>query len=241
MNPTSISERNHHILFDSDAISQIVPQWFTSEYWQDKAHVVSVSRGRGRAWFIENDKLAMVLRHYQRGGAMARLLGDRYFWHGLENTRAWREWRLLASLRQQELPVPRPLAVHVWHTGVFYRADLITERINNSLSLSDTLAKQALDETTWRRIGKVIRQFHAANVYHADMNAHNILLESKQNIYLIDFDKCRLMPADQQKTTWQESTLQRLQRSLNKLRFEDIRFNYADSNWALFMDGYQNG
>ena len=203
--------------------------------------MASASRGRGRAWFITNDELAIVLRHYQRGGALAKLLGDRYLWRELAQTRAWQEWHLLATLWQEGLPVPQPLAAHVEQAGIFYRADLIMAQIKDSRSLSDVLAQQPLDESAWQAIGRMIQRFHTANVYHADMNAHNILVDDSGATYLIDFDKCKIMQDANSKKSWRESTLQRLQRSLNKLRFEDVGFQYSDKNWSSLMAGYQAG
>ena len=183
MNPSSLSEQQHHILFDRDVVGEIVPQWFDIEYWQDSAQVTSTSLGRGRAWFIEGKERSMVLRHYQRGGAMSRLLGDKYIWQGLENTRAWREWQLLAALWQQGLPVPQPLAAHVIRSGLFYRADLLTVKIPASRSLSDYLLAQPLPAINWQTIGQLVRRFHDANVCHADLNAHNILVNKKLELY----------------------------------------------------------
>jgi 3-deoxy-D-manno-octulosonic acid kinase len=241
MNPTIISEQQHHILYDSDVISQIVPQWFEIEYWRDQAQIQVPKRGRGSAWFITSPDLAFVLRHYQRGGLIATLLQDRYFWRGLEGTRPWKEWQLLARLYEIGLPVPQPLAAHVIRSGPFYRADLITATIQDAQSLSELLVSQSLDEALWRAIGKVLKQFHAAHVYHSDMNAHNILINKDQKVYLIDFDKCKIMSNRKLNASWFEANLQRLQRSLNKLRDEENRFHYLDKDWRDLMEGYHSG
>ena len=239
MNPTILNQHQHHILFDSDSLNQIVPQWFTPEYWQGQAQVQAVTGGRGRAWFIDGEAQSMVLRHYQRGGAIAGLLGDRYLWQGLSRTRAWREWQLLATLYQQGLPVPQPLAAHVIQSGLFYRADLLTRTIANSESLSARLRREPLEPSIWRAIGQMLRRFHAARVFHADLNAHNILLQGTQGIYLIDFDKGKIMPPVAVANTWQQANLQRLQRSLHKLRLQQPAFYFADSDWQALMLGYR--
>jgi len=237
MNPTSLNEQQHHILFDSNAVGEIVPQWFEIEYWQDLAQVTATGRGRGRAWFVESKGRSMVLRHYQRGGAMSGLLGDRYFWQGLENTRAWREWHLLATLWQQGLPVPQPLAAHVIHTGLFYRADLLTVKIPASRSLSDYLLERSLQPTDWQSIGQLLRRFHDAKIFHADLNAHNILMKDNLEFYLIDFDKGKIM-AKTQNEAWKEANLQRLRRSLQKLSMIDNGFHYTDADWTSLLTGY---
>ena len=55
-------------------------------------------------------------------------------------------------------------------------------------------------------VGSVIGRFHRAGVWHADLNAHNVLV-APDGVYLIDFDRGRLrVPA----VAWQQANLQRL-------------------------------
>ncbi|HEY0633890.1 MAG TPA: lipopolysaccharide kinase InaA family protein, partial [Gammaproteobacteria bacterium] len=65
-----------------------------------------------------------------RGGLIAKLVADRYLWSGIEATRAWREWRLLAELCSEGFPVPQPIAARVIREGLFYRADIVTRRLD---------------------------------------------------------------------------------------------------------------
>ncbi len=179
----------------------------------------------------------MVLRHYRRGGWMAPLLGDRYVRLGLAQSRAWREWRLLAQLSQQGLPVPQPLAAHVQTTGIFYRANILTRLIPHARPLSEWLSVQSFDSEIWQTIGQTIRRFHLAGACHADLNAHNILIDEANQVFIIDFDKGDIRSAQD---TWQKANLQRLQRSLQKLRGLHDGFNFKDANWHVLMDGYQS-
>ena len=247
-------EQQHHILFNRDVVTQIVPQWFSIEYWRGQAEVTAASTGRGSAWFIESAEvtpgvlascdtcpLSMVLRHYRRGGAMAGLLGDKYLWRGMEKTRAWCEWKLLAGLYQQGLPVPEPIAAHVIRNGIFYRADLLTRKISNAQSLSQCLEEQPLDPVIWHAIGKLVRRFHNARVYHADLNAHNILLDQQKKLYVIDFDKGKIMSAAQDNRYWQQANLQRLQRSLIKLCKQTAGFHFTPRDWQALEEGYRKG
>jgi 3-deoxy-D-manno-octulosonic acid kinase len=62
-------------------------------------------------------------------------------------------------------------------------------------------------------VGALVARFHRAGIWHADLNAHNVLVAPGQ-LYLIDFDRGRQRgPAE----TWQRANLQRLRRSLVKL------------------------
>ena len=67
----------------------------------------------------------------------------------------------------------------------------------------------------WEETGRLIARFHREGLEHADLNAHNILFDGNGRGWLIDFDRGRLrIPA----TGWRRGNLQRLHRSLMKLR-----------------------
>ncbi|HEX2668814.1 MAG TPA: 3-deoxy-D-manno-octulosonic acid kinase [Gammaproteobacteria bacterium] len=186
--------------------------------------------GRGSAWILDRGGEQWVLRHYRRGGFAAKVSSDLYLWTGLEGTRAWREWRLLDSLYKEDLPVPQPVAARVTRHGLFYRADLVTRRIGGTRSLTERLQGDAR-RIPWGAIGACIRRFHDAGVCHADLNAHNLLLDEEGKVYLIDFDRgTRRRSGD-----WKQANLARLRRSLDKLlgRASDA------GDWAALLEGYR--
>src|SRR5690554_1659815 len=74
--------------------------------------------GRQAAWFVEGDFGRAVLRHYQRGGAIARISKDRYVWRGADATRSMAEFQILARMHALGLAVPRPLAAAYWRSGL---------------------------------------------------------------------------------------------------------------------------
>lgn len=239
MKPTETQSGKSHILYDAELPVQTEPVWFEPGAWRARGQLLaSASGGRGEAVFCGDGRHEYVLRHYRRGGLPGRFIRDRYLWTGLENTRAWREWRLTAELYGRGLPVPRPVAARVERSGLFYRADLMTLRIPAARSLAQVLASESLPEPKWRAIGQCLRRFHDNGLDHADLNAHNILL-SGEAVYLIDFDRCRLRAPG----AWQQANLARLLRSLRKLQHEDVRFAFAEPLWAWLQAGYraQNG
>lgn len=225
------------IVYDADRISHVSAAIFDPQYWEARAALVGQASGRGTTWFVEQGNEEWALRHYRRGGFAARISSDSYLWLGLEQTRAWREWKLTAQLHAQGLPVPVPIAAHVIRSGRTYRADLITVRLAGVTPLSQRLTQRALDPAMWRRLGAVLHQFHDAGVDHADLNAHNILLDTQESFWLIDFDKSRLRRAG----AWSERNLARLQRSLHKLRRLSPGFFWAEADWAALRDGYDAG
>jgi 3-deoxy-D-manno-octulosonic acid kinase len=224
-----------HILYDADALREAEPWLFDARELERRDRLTGQARGRGTTWFFSHAGLALVLRHYHRGGAVAALLGDRYVFTGLQRTRAWREWHLLAHMHALGLPVPQPIAARVTRDGVFYRADLVTRRIAFAESLAEKLAQKGLDASRWRGIGRCIRRFHDAGVYHADLNAHNILLGPENAVYLADFDKSELR---RQRNGWKRNNLELLHRSLRKLSRACAKFHFNDADWTLLAEAY---
>jgi len=210
---------------------------FDPEYWSARGELVAVSGGRGSAWFVGSGEDAWVLRHYRRGGFIARISQDRYWWRGEEEVRAFAEWRLLHYLAERGLRVPEPVAAWYQRAGMAYRCDLITRRIAGAQSLSATLASDPLPESSWRAIGAAIARLHRHGVDHADLNAHNILLDGNQDVTLIDFDRGRLrMPG-----AWTSGNLRRLQRSLAKVSSSLPAGRFTPAAWQSLSAGYQAG
>jgi 3-deoxy-D-manno-octulosonic acid kinase len=144
------------------------------------------------------------------------------------------EWYLTYHLYRAGLPVPAPIAARYRRQGVFYRADLITQRIEDSESLAAKLAQGPISLTQWIAIGRCIRRFHDAGVHHADLNAHNILL-TPQQVYLIDFDRGEL----RKRGWWADTNLVRLYRSLEKVTLLDAPDSFTDQDWHSLLAGYR--
>ncbi len=224
---------NRYLLAESDR--KVSDKWFAPEKLQQKGLLQGEAQGRGNTWFVHLNGTDGVLRHYYRGGAMAKLLHDRYIWLGLAQTRAWKEWHLLAKLCKSQLPVPRPIAARVQRSGLFYRADLITQKIPHTQTLAQRLSTAPLSASLWQKIGKTIAKLHAKGVWHADLNARNILIDDHDKVFLIDFDKAKFRPFKMQ---WQRNNLQRLFRSLKKIHAgESLHFD--DDNWKQLLQGYE--
>ncbi len=219
------------ILHDPALVSAPGADFFTASHWQGRI-AGQAGRGRGQVVFVDTDDGQWALRHYCRGGLAGRLVADRYAWQGEARTRSFREWRMLAQLHAAGLPVPRPVAAGWRRHGLFYTADLATVRIPDAAPLSARLADGAAVD--WRGIGRVLRDFHAAGACHADLNAHNILLDANGAAWLLDFDRGRLRAPG----AWQARNLQRLERSLRKVAAEAGAPAFDAGNWAALRAGY---
>lgn len=242
MKESIIKTDNSVILYDADlsghdADLQAGDQWFDPQWWQKRGNLIgSPEGGRGQACFIDRGGEQWVLRHYRRGGMVARLIHDHYLYLGMARSRAFSEWRVTAKLFALGLPVPRPVAARVCRRGLIYSCDLITRRIDTARTLSVALTQSAMAEVHWARLGQVIALFHRAGLFHADLNAHNIVVSFEDEalrFWLIDFDKARFRKPG----SWQQANLDRLLRSLDKLqRLYGLRYTNAD--WQTLVRSY---
>jgi len=226
------------ILYDKAIINQISAERFTPKGWLHAELLTGQLRsaGRGNTMFVGNVPRQFVLRHYLRGGLVGKLVRDTYFFTGEDNTRSFREWRLLDKLASHNLRVPRPAAARYSRKGIFYTADIITVRIPAVRALSQYIADHDPDGAFWAGIGTAIHEFHAAGVYHADMNAYNLQIDDDGMLWMLDFDRGALKPPG----PWQQSTLERLHRSLQKIVGQDPTLNFRAANWEQLLEGYFN-
>ena len=224
------------ILFDAEASPQVGPEWFVPQFWRERGALRTQSGGRGGVSVIATPAGECVLRHYRRGGMVAALMGDRYLWRGADSTRCFAEFRLLAEIARLGLPGPAPVAARYARQGLYYRADLITRRIADAKTLADSLATGKLDAELARAVGALVARFHRAGIWHADLNAHNVLV-APAALHLIDFDRGRLrVPAD----PWRQANLARLHRSLVKLgAAAQGEAAFRATVWTPLLDAYE--
>jgi 3-deoxy-D-manno-octulosonic acid kinase len=214
--------------------SMISAQWFEPTYWQAQQAISGVVEGRGTTYFITHHDQHMVLRRYLRGGAIRHISHDQFIFNGLSRTRVAREIDILQYCASQGLNVPSPIAGVVWRRGFTCRNAVLLERISDAQDIHSLLLNGPLGEQTWHDIGRIIRQMHEIGVYHHDLNIHNILLDTQQQLWLIDFDRCyRRAPGN-----WTDSNLSRLQRSLRKEQTHAEEYYFADYDWDCLLDGY---
>lgn len=158
--------------------------------------------GRGAVWVIPAPAGAgagIVYKRYRRGGLLGRLLGGaRLGWQGL-----FRELEVSQAALLRGLDVPRLLAVRATRRlpGV-YSAEAFFREIPHARDLpvwfgaaaqaADTRARRELI----RLVAAAVRRMHDAGLWHADLNAWNLLVqqsapESPPRVYIVDLDKAR--------------------------------------------------
>ncbi len=213
----------------ADAELSPASDWFDPNYCKDHGAGEAIGGGRGLA-VSAGPGGRWVLRHYHRGGLPGRLIENSYFWRGDAATRPVRELRLLAQLAENGAPVVRPVAARVLRSGLRYRGDILTVRVMNARTLGECAATLGTED--WAQIGAAIRRFHNAGGWHADLNAHNLLL-SPDGVFVIDLDRGRLVPPG---TAQQQRNLDRLERSLSKLGLLPA----ASDGWQALLNAYRN-
>lgn len=198
-------------------------EWFEIARYGANALPVGVG-GRGDAWYLEGPFGAAVLRHYRRGGLMARFSTRHYVWLGESRVRCVREVRLLEALRAAGLPVPAPIAGAWWRDGLFYRAALLMARIAVRADLMSLVHDDA-STAPWANVGATLARFHRFGAHHPDLNARNVLQRDDGGIAIIDWDRGTLGHAP---GAWCEREIARLERSLVKYRRHVTAAQIAD-------------
>jgi 3-deoxy-D-manno-octulosonic acid kinase len=219
--------------FNVEHFSALIPQMFTSQYWQKKNAITGQAEGRGTTYFFKHNKNDYVLRHYHRGGLIGKVLSDQYLYTSLDQSRAWREFKLLQHMQTLDLACPTPIAAMLSKSGLYYQADIILTKIPDAQDLHHILQERSLTTDVIQKIGQTVAKFHHHQIYHHDLNIHNIMLNTEHNVWLIDFDKCGI----KQGNDWKKSNMARLKRSFEKeKRLHNIHWQLAD--WQMLISAY---
>lgn len=235
MNLESLAAGNCTILYDATRVTNPGALPFDHRV-ADEAEPV-VGEGRGGVWRVQVEGQAMALRQYRRGGMVRHFLHTVYLWSGLESTRAFREFRLLAALHAEGLPVPAPVATRVVRSFAWYRAELLTVWIPGARSLVSRLSEQEQPEPVWTAVGHAIRRLHEAGVDHADLNAHNILVDDNGHAFVVDLDRGRRRKRGGR---WRRANLARLRRSLEKVHATGRALYFTEAGWTALLSAYRD-
>ena len=233
MKEGTINITNGVIFYNADLLKDISEDIFLP-YKHSESQPLN-TLGRGSVFSYDLGETTVVLKHYHRGGLIGKIIHDSYLYLGLNKTRMVREFRLLAVMRERGLPVPNPVAVRVKKHALFYSGDLITEKIDSSKTLAEHLKIAPITPQLWKKIAGVIQEFHRENIYHADLNANNILINDQNEVFLIDFDKSYV----RENGNWKKQNIERLLRSLRKIKNTSAVFYFTDQNEQYFLSCFQ--
>jgi len=207
-------------------------------------------QGRGQLYILDlrpRMHERAVIKHYQRGGLFRFLFRDLY----CQTRRFFRELHVVERARALGIPTAEILALVVDRSGFFfYRADLVTMEIPESMNLADYLdtlpkAEEHPDCRVTRQqilvmVSSLLRKMHHAGIYHADLNLKNILVKKIGDTiegYIIDLDRARYQPL--LKYSQRVDNLLRLYRSLEKMGYVSSAITQEDLHTfvELYCDG----
>ena len=192
-------------------------------------------QGRGPVPVLTTSRGRWVVRRYHRGGWIGPVLHDRHLRMGLPLP--LREARASHEVRRRGIPTPRVMAGAVYPSGLFYRADIMTEYVANAVDLAHLLFKEDRSRRdrsdVLREVGRLLARSAAAGIEHADLNARNVLVERErggpQPLFL-DLDRCRVLPPGVRADP--RIMLARLFRSLRKHESQSAR-PLAPEEWSV--------
>ena len=118
--------------------------------------------------------------------------------------------------------------------GWWYTADIVVAMIPDTQNVAQRLSRAPLSREEWQALGRAIRQMHDRQVFHSDLNCHNLLLDDSGRAWIVDFDKCEVRTGE----TWKEQNLARLLRSLRKEHTQREIFCWEENNWKLLTISY---
>ncbi len=146
-----------------------------------------------------------VVRRYLRGGWIAPILHDRYLARG--RRRPWLEARASDAARARGIPTPQVQAGVVYPAGgLWYRADLVTTFVPESVDLADLLFRNRMPGSTTPSTeqdrvlalglaGRLAGALARAGILHADLNAKNFLIVrngATLEAQVLDLDRARV-------------------------------------------------
>ncbi len=185
-----------------------------------------------------------VIRRYRRGGWIASLLDDRYLRQG--TPRPLLETRASQVARGRGVATPKIIAGVVYPGGLFYRADLVSEYVPDSLDLAEMLfggddgrpdgTDPALRAACLEGAGQLAVRLAAAGVRHRDFNAKNVLVQlgdEAPRMLALDLDRATVHRRGSVDAGGMGA---RLERSLRKFERRTDRF-LREQEWQALARG----
>lgn len=170
---------------------QFLPE--TIQQIADSIRITPVERaapleGRGVSVVVPTAQCGGVfIKQYRRGGLLRFVVPDLYF--GLAPHRVLHEFAMLERAAASGVAVPNPLAAIYSGRGL-YKGWLAIEEFPHSVTMA---SKSMTNEGAARDLSEnVIEQIHRlihAKIFHPDLHPGNVLVNTANEICIIDFDK----------------------------------------------------
>ena len=181
--------------------------------------VDSVLGGRGSVAIVHLEGIgSVVVKYYTRGGLVRYLVKRRYLRRG--KTRCQIEYEVLQKVRDLGVRAPEPIA-YAYRGGLFYKGWLVTKKINEQQTLAQLSCTD--EEHAIIVMKELIAQVSILinnNIFHVDLHPGNVLVDSSDRIFLIDFDRARISQTD--KNRLRDYYLVRWRRAISKHRLPEM-------------------
>jgi len=157
---------------------------------------------------------SVVIKYYRRGGAIRYLIKKRYLKCG--KTRCQIEYELLQKVRSLGINAPEPIAF-AYKGRLFYQCWLVTREIEDhqtlvQISRSNEEQARMLMKAIIKQVSMLIKN----KILHADLHPGNVIVDNKNQVYLLDFDKASIFPG--KKNALRSRYLRRWNRAIQKHR-----------------------
>ena len=140
-----IKNKNTYIQSNPDAFDNFSSKLFNIDYISKEGLIKSVTDGRGKALELQYENKRYFLKHYIRGGLVAKVSYDKYILGSLASTRAVKEYNFLNIMNEKGLPVPQAAALQIIMSRFTYKADLITRKIENEGTLYEFIKNKKMN------------------------------------------------------------------------------------------------
>ena len=178
--PKVVTSGAHAVLHDAALREHVDASWFDPAHWQGARGVERETSGRGAVLIVPHGDETWVVRHYRRGGYVARFIEDHYIWLGA------RAYALRFASGGYCVACTMRVARAESDRGARASARDFSTRRTSSRRTCPTRAscrrssrEHDVPAECWRRIGRMVRAVHAHGVDHPDLTAHNILLDAR--------------------------------------------------------------
>jgi serine/threonine protein kinase len=176
----------------------------------------------------------VVVKTYTRGGLIRRFNEKTYF--RIKTIRSRAEYELLRWIKTLGLGVPNPVAF-AYQGGLFYHAWLLTKEIPKACTLAElSLRRPDRVHAVLPKVNREVLSLIRHGVYHPDLHPGNVLVDTANRVYLIDFDRAktrRRNPSLLGKSyarRWQRAVLKhRLPQALNRMMEPEPDHSCPDS------------
>lgn len=185
----------------------------------------AVLGGRAAVSTIQLDDIGpAVVKHYTRGGVIRNFNRNTYL--KFSRYRCQSEYELLLFLDGLGISVPEPIAF-AFRGKFFYHAWLVTREIQDARTLID-VSSQNPDQAraVMSELSRQVEILIENQIHHVDLHPGNVLVDSQNNLFIIDFDKAVTTPQNRHKL--QQKYIKRWQRSVLKYKLPAVLNNISD-------------